>query len=77
MRMAREEEISMERLELSQDKVPPAVWEAVANFHRELVETVATTAAREKVVGGDGAEPGGEAGAQTAATSRCGSRRWH
>ncbi len=40
----------MERLVLSQDKVSPAVREAVANFHRELVETVAATVAREKVV---------------------------
>jgi glutaredoxin-related protein len=40
----------MTRLTLSQDKVSPAVQEAVGKYHREVVETVASTVAREKVV---------------------------
>lgn len=40
----------MARLSLSQDKVAPAVQEAVSKFHRDIVEHVATTVARDKVV---------------------------
>ena len=40
----------MARLTLSQDKVAPAVQEAVGKFHRDIVEHVATTVARDKVV---------------------------
>ena len=40
----------MARLTLSQDKVAPAVQELIGNFHRGIVENVATTVAREKVV---------------------------
>ena len=40
----------MARLTLSQDKVAPAVQEHVANFHRDIVEHVASTVARDKVV---------------------------
>jgi glutaredoxin len=40
----------MARLTLSQDKVAPAVQEAVSKFHRDIVEHVATTVARDKVV---------------------------
>jgi glutaredoxin-related protein len=40
----------MARLTLSQDKVSPAVQESVGNMHRDIVETVANTVAREKVV---------------------------
>ncbi|HYI00257.1 glutaredoxin [Hyalangium sp.] len=40
----------MARLTLSQDKVAPAVHEQVGKFHRAIVEHVATTVARDKVV---------------------------
>ncbi|MDC0712473.1 glutaredoxin [Stigmatella sp. ncwal1] len=40
----------MTRLTLSQDKVAPAVQELVGQFHRSVVETVASTVAREHVV---------------------------
>ena len=40
----------MARLTLSQDKVAPAVQEQVANLHRDVVENVANTVARDKVV---------------------------
>jgi glutaredoxin-related protein len=40
----------MARLTLSQDKIAPAVQEQVGNFHRGIVENVASTVARDKVV---------------------------
>jgi glutaredoxin-related protein len=40
----------MTRLTLSQDKVAPAVQEAVGKLHRDIIEHVANTAARDKVV---------------------------
>jgi glutaredoxin len=40
----------MARLTLSQDKVSPAVQENVGKFHRDIVETVASTVARDKIV---------------------------
>ncbi|WP_224369421.1 glutaredoxin [Hyalangium versicolor] len=40
----------MTRLTLSQDKVAPTVQEAVSKFHRDIVEHVASTVARDKVV---------------------------
>lgn len=40
----------MARLTLSQDKVAPAVQEIVGNYHRAVVENVASTVARDKVV---------------------------
>ena len=40
----------MTRLTLSQDKVAPAVQEAMGKFHRDIVEKVASTVARDKVV---------------------------
>jgi glutaredoxin len=40
----------MARLSLSQDKVAPAVQEAVGKYHRDIVEHVANTVARDKVV---------------------------
>jgi glutaredoxin-related protein len=40
----------MARLTLSQDKVSPVVQELVGNLHRGVVEQVATTVARDKVV---------------------------
>jgi glutaredoxin len=40
----------MTRLTLSQDKVAPAVQEAMSKFHRDIVEHVASTVARDKVV---------------------------
>lgn len=40
----------MTRLTLAQDKVSPSVLEAVGKFHRDVIETVASTVAREKVV---------------------------
>jgi glutaredoxin len=40
----------MARLMLSQDKVSPVVNEIVGNYHREVVEKVASTVASQKVV---------------------------
>jgi glutaredoxin len=40
----------MARLTLSQDKISPAVQENVGNFHRGIVENVATAVARDKIV---------------------------
>ncbi|HVG58624.1 MAG TPA: glutaredoxin [Hyalangium sp.] len=40
----------MARLTLSPDKVAPAVQEQVATFHRDIVEHVSSTVARDKVV---------------------------
>ncbi|MDY7230140.1 glutaredoxin [Hyalangium rubrum] len=40
----------MARLTLSQDKVSPAVQEAVGNLHRAVVEKVAATVASDRVV---------------------------
>ena len=40
----------MDRLQLPADKVSPAAAESVAAFHRAIVEEVATTVARDKVV---------------------------
>lgn len=40
----------MPRLTLSQDKVSPVVQELVGNFHRDVVEKVASTVASDKVV---------------------------
>lgn len=40
----------MARLTLSPDKVAPAVEEQVSKFHRDIVEHVANTVARDKVV---------------------------
>ena len=40
----------MARLTLAQDKVAPAVSESVGNFHRDIVEKVASTVASQKVV---------------------------
>lgn len=40
----------MARLTLAQDKVAPAVQESVANYHRDIVEKVASTVAGHKVV---------------------------
>jgi glutaredoxin-related protein len=40
----------MARLTLSQDKIAPAVHEQVSKFHADIVEHVASTVARDKVV---------------------------
>jgi glutaredoxin len=40
----------MTRLTLSQDKVSPAIQEQVGQLHRDVVENVANTVARDKVV---------------------------
>jgi len=40
----------MARLTLAQDKVAPAVAEQMGNFHRDIVEKVASTVASQKVV---------------------------
>jgi glutaredoxin len=40
----------MARLTLSSDKVAPAAQEQVGKFHRDIVEHVANTVARDKVV---------------------------
>ncbi|HLL05762.1 MAG TPA: glutaredoxin [Myxococcaceae bacterium] len=40
----------MARLTLAQDKVAPAVQESVGNYHRDVVEKVASTVASQKVV---------------------------
>jgi glutaredoxin-related protein len=40
----------MNRLQLSADKISPAVDDAVAHFHRDIIEQVAATVARDPVV---------------------------
>jgi glutaredoxin len=40
----------MARLTLSQDKVSPAAQEIISKFHRDIVEKVASTVARDRVV---------------------------
>jgi glutaredoxin len=40
----------MARLTLSQDKIAPAVHDNVSKFHRDIVENVANTVSREKIV---------------------------